>query len=274
MDIYAEITNRIISEMEQGQIPWEKPWLATGSAISHTTGKAYSILNQLLLGKAGEYLTFKQVNAEGGYVRKGEKARMVVFWKWIDKEDEETGEITQVPYLRYYNVFHIDQCEGITAKYQQEMPNTAEADETAESIITDYTAREGITLEHIAGDSAYYNPLADRIVLPQMNQFRETAEYYSTAYHEMIHNTGHAKRLNRLDATAFFGSESYSKEELVAEIGSAFLLHRTGLENAGSFKNNTAYIQNWLTALKNDKRFIVSAAGKADKAVEYILAGA
>ena len=274
MDIYAEITNRIISEMEQGQIPWEKPWLATGSAISHTTGKAYSILNQLLLGKAGEYLTFKQVNAEGGYVRKGEKARMVVFWKWIDKEDEETGEIIQVPYLRYYNVFHIDQCEGITAKHQQEMPNSAKADETAESIITGYTAREGITLEHIAGDSAYYNPLADRIVLPQMNQFRETAEYYSTAYHEMIHSTGHAKRLNRLDATAFFGSESYSKEELVAEIGSAFLLHRTGLENAGSFKNNTAYIQNWLTALKNDKRFIVSAAGKADKAVEYILAGA
>ena len=274
MDIYQIITDRLIDEMEQGQIPWQKPWLAAGSAISHTTGKAYSILNQLLLGKAGEYLTFKQVQAEGGYVRKGEKSRMVVFWKFIEKEDEETGEVKQVPYLKYYNVFHIDQCEGIKAKHIQDMPNKAKADVTAESIITGYTTREGITLEHVKGDRAYYNPLDDRIVLPQMNQFTDTAEYYSTAYHEMVHSTGHAKRLARLDATAFFGSESYSKEELVAEIGSAFLLHRTGLENAGSFRNNTAYIQNWLTALKNDKRFIVSAAGKADKAVEYILAGA
>ena len=104
MDIYAEITNRMISEMEQGIIPWKKPWMASGAAISHTTGKAYSLLNQMLLGRAGEWLTFKQCNEEGGFVRKGEKSRMVVFWKWIDKEDEETGEITQVPYLRYYNV--------------------------------------------------------------------------------------------------------------------------------------------------------------------------
>lgn len=121
MDIYATITDRIISEMEQGQIPWQKPWLATGSAISHTTGKAYSILNQLLLGRAGEWLTYNQVQAENGYVRKGEKARMVVFWKWIDKEDEETGEVKQVPYLKYYSVFHVDQCEGISPKYQQEI---------------------------------------------------------------------------------------------------------------------------------------------------------
>lgn len=97
-DIYAEITNRMIKEMENGIITWQKPWIATGAAISHTTGKAYSLLNQMLLGRAGEYLTFKQVQQEGGYVRKGEKAHMVVFWKWIDKEDEQTGEVTQIPY--------------------------------------------------------------------------------------------------------------------------------------------------------------------------------
>ena len=106
-----------------------------------------------------------------------------------------------------------------------------------------------------------------------MAQFTETAEYYGTAFHEMVHSTGHMKRLNRLDNTAFFGSESYSKEELVAEIGAAALVNRAGLETAKSFRNSAAYVQNWLQALKNDKRFIVSAAGKADKAVEYILAG-
>ena len=274
MDIYAEITNRMIAEMEKGQIPWQKPWMAAGRAISHTTGKAYSLLNQMLLGKAGEWLTFKQVNAEGGYVRRGEKARMCVFWTWLDKEDEETGEVKQVPFLKYYNVFHISQCEGITAKYTQTNPNPASADEAAEAIITEYVKREGITLEHREGDSAFYQPATDRIVLPLLKQFKETAEYYSTAYHEMVHSTGHMKRLARLDTTANFGGEEYSKEELVAEIGSAALVHHVGLETSSSFHNSAAYVQNWLKALKNDKRFIVSAAGKADKAVNYSLTGA
>ena len=273
MDIYAEITNRMIAEMEQGIIPWRKPWMAAGAAISHTTGKAYSLLNQMLLGRAGEYLTFKQVQQEGGYVRKGEKAHMVVFWKWIDKEDKETGEIEQIPFLRYYNVFHIDQCEGIAAKHKLTNPNPANPDQTAEAIITEYVKREGVKLNHIEGDRAFYQPSTDSITLPLMAQFTETAEYYGTAFHEMVHSTGHTKRLNRLDDTAFFGSESYSKEELVAEIGAAALVNHAGLETAKSFHNSAAYVQNWLQALKNDKRFIVSAAGKADKAVEYILAG-
>ena len=271
MDIYATITDRMIAEMEQGIIPWRKPWMASGSAISHITGKPYSLLNQMLRGRSGEYLTFKQVQQEGGYVRKGERAKMVVFWRWIDKEDEKTGEITQVPYLKYYNVFHIDQCEGISAKYAQELTETVNADETAESVIADYVKREGVTIENQEGNQAFYQPTLDRIVLPKRNQFGETAEYYSTAFHEMVHSTGHMKRLNRLEATAHFGGESYSKEELVAEIGSSALVHHCGLETPESFKNNTAYVQNWLQVLKNDKRFIVSAAGKADKAVSLIL---
>ena len=273
MDIYAEITNRMIAEMEKGIIPWRKPWMASGAAISHTTGKPYSLLNQMLLGKAGEWLTFKQVNAEGGYVRKGEKASICVFWKWIEKEDEETGEITQVPFLKYYNVFHLSQCEGISAKYSQELTKVANADETAESIVAEYTKREGVMIEHVEGNQAYYQPTMDRIVLPMMKQFAETAEYYGTAFHEMIHSTGHVKRLNRLDATAHFGGEDYSKEELVAEIGSSALVHHCGLETQESFRNNTAYIQSWLSVLKNDKRFIVSASSKAEKAVKYVLEG-
>ncbi len=132
---------------------------------------------------------------------------------------------------------------------------------------------EGLALEHREGDAAFYQPMTDRIVLPLLSQFAEASEYYSTAFHELTHSTGHAKRLARLDTTANFGSENYSKEELVAEIGSAALVHHAGLETAGSFRNSTAYIQNWLQALKNDKRFIVSAASKADKAVSYILMG-
>ncbi len=273
MDIYQTITDRMIAEMEQGIIPWKKPWMVAGAAISHTTGKAYSLLNQMLLGKAGEYLTFKQVQTEGGCVRKGEKAKMVVFWKFIEKEDEETGETKQVPFLKYYNVFHIDQCEGISAKHTASMPEVVEADAEAETIIADYVKREGVTMESREGNEAFYQPVLDRIILPLMKQFKETAEYYSTAFHEMVHSTGHMKRLARLDAPAHFGSESYSKEELIAELGSAALVHHCKLETPSSFRNSAAYLQNWLSVLKNDKRFIVSAAGKAEKAVNFILEG-
>ena len=271
MDLYKEITDRMIKEMEQGVIPWKKPWMEAGKAISHTTGKPYSLLNQMLLGKAGEWLTFKQVNAEGGYVRKGEKSSLCVFWKWIDKEDEETGEIEQVPFLRYYNVFHISQCEGIAAQNAAMVEHPANPDEAADAIIADYVKREGVTIEHREGNAAFYQPSLDRIVLPMMKQFSQTAEYYGTAFHELTHSTGHVKRLARLDGTANFGGEEYSKEELVAEIGSAALVHHCGIETADSFHNSAAYVQNWLTALKNDKRFIVSAAGKAEKAVNFIL---
>ena len=273
MDIYKEITDRIISQMESGVIPWSKPWVASGKAISRSTGKPYSLLNQMLLGRPGEYLTFKQCQEAGGKVRKGEKSSMVVFWKWIEQEDEETGEKKEVPFLRYYNVFHIDQCEGITAKHTTEttFPEDAEPLEAAQDIIYDYLSREGVKLSHQEGDRAFYHPATDEVVLPIRKQFVSTAEYYSTVFHELTHSTGHAKRLNRLNRPSFFGTEDYSKEELVAEIGAATLINHVGLETSTSLRNNAAYIQNWLAVLKDDKRFIVSAAGKAEKAVALIL---
>jgi len=274
MDIYAEITNRIIDQMEQGTIPWQKPWVASGSCVSYATGKPYSLLNQMLLGRPGEYATFKQVQAAGGYVKKGAKASMVVFWKWLEQEDEETGEKKEIPFLRYYNVFHIDQCEGLKPRHAEPFPQTANADQKAETIICDYLKASGVKLEHMEGDRAFYRPSTDSITLPLLAQFKETAEYYSTAFHELIHSTGHAKRLNRIAATAFFGSEAYSKEELVAEIGASALVNASGLETAESFRNNSAYVQNWLQVLKSDKRFIVSASGKAEKAVALILGSA
>lgn len=273
MDIYAAITGRIIAQMEQGIIPWQKPWISSGKAISHATGKPYSLLNQMLLGRPGEYITFRQCKEVGGKVKKGEKSSMVVFWKWSEQEDEDTGEIKQVPFLRYYNVFHIDQCECITAKYTQEntFPDGASTVETAQEIINDYMERENVKLTHSEGDRAFYRPATDEIVLPLRKQFVNTAEYYSTVWHELVHSTGHPSRLNRLDKVAAFGSEVYSKEELVAEIGAAALVNHCGLESPTSFRNNAAYIQNWLSVLKGDKRFIVSAAGKAEKAVNLIL---
>ena len=273
MDIYAEVTNRIMEQMEAGVIPWRKPWVACGKAISRTTGKPYSLLNQMLLGRPGEYLTFKQCQEAGGKVRKGEKAQMVVFWKWLEQKDEETGEVKEVPFLRYYNVFHIDQCEGITAKHTTEaaFPDGAEAIEAAQEIIYDYLSREKVRLTHQEGDRAFYRPATDEVVLPIRKQFISTAEYYSTAFHELCHSTGHPNRLNRISKPSFFGTEDYSKEELVAEIGAASLLNHIGIETEGSIRNNAAYIQNWLKVLKDDKRFIVSAAGKAEKAVNLIL---
>ena len=273
MDIYAAVTDRIIAQMEQGVIPWSKPWVASGKAISHATGKPYSLLNQIFLGRPGEYITFKQCAEAGGHVKKGEKSSMVVFWKWIEQEDEETGEVKEVPYLRYYNVFHIDQCEGVSAKHSTDtaFPDGASTVETAQEIIYDYLSREGVKLTHSEGDRAFYRPSTDEIVLPIRKQFVSTAEYYSTVFHELAHSTGHEKRLNRLDKVAAFGSDVYSKEELVAEIGAATLVNHCGLESVTSLRNNTAYIQTWLGVLRGDKRFIVSATGKAEKAVNLIL---
>ena len=277
-DIYAAISDRITAELEKGNIPWEKPWVCVGGsntsyAVSYATGKPYSLLNQMMLGNPGEYLTYNQVQAVGGRIKKGEKSSMVVFWKWLKVKDEQTEEEKEIPFLRYFNVFHIDQCEDVPPKAEApaELPaDPAEADETAEQIIREYLKREGIAISH-GGDRAFYRPSTDSVTLPLREQFANTSEYYSTAFHELTHSTGHSKRLNRLEKTAFFGSESYGKEELVAEIGAAALVNRVGLETASSFRNNVAYIQNWLQAIKKDKRMIVSAAGKAEKAVALIL---
>ena len=277
-DVYAAVTDRIIRQLEAGCIPWQKPWGGMeGGAVSGTTGKPYSLLNQMILGKPGMYFTFNQIQKLGGRVRKGEKAQMVVFWKQIPvKElDKQTGEQRErlVPMLRYYSVFHLDQIDGlniIPATEPQKPTTHAQADE----IISAYIQRSGVELEHRISDEAYYSPSADRVVLPMMEQFHSTGEYYSTAFHELTHSTGHRSRLDRLRATAHFGNESYSKEELVAEIGAAALMNYAGLETASTFRNSAAYVQSWLTALRNDKRLIVTASGAASKAFEYIIATA
>lgn len=273
MDIYAEVTERIIQQIEQGEIPWEKPWVGNDSIISHATGKAYSLLNQILLGKPGEYATFKQVQDEGGHVKKGAKSKPVVFWKILEKENED-GEIESIPYLKYSRVFHLDDCEGVKPKYsKEELLHDNQQIENAQKVLDDYIQREGISFEHSDNGGAYYRPSTDSIHLPLMKRFVGSAEYYNTAFHECVHSTGHFKRLNRsgIMEVAMFGSMEYSKEELIAEIGACSLVHTLGFETKNTFRNNAAYMQNWLKALKGDKRMLIVASSAANKAVDFIL---
>lgn len=286
-NIYDQITNQIVKQMENGIVPWQKPWEhgTFMGCISHTSGKPYSLLNQWLLsGKAGEWLTYKQIQAEGGRVKAGEKASTVVFWKYLDKvekqEDENGNEIEVVtgkfPILKGYAVFHIDQTEGIKPKYENKAKRYEhEACEEAEKVIANYVERDGLKLFVEDSDRAYYRPSTDEVHVPMMQQYKVCEEYYSTTFHELTHSTGHAKRLNRkeLAGMSFFGDENYSKEELTAEIGAAFLCQTVGLQCEKAFENSVAYLQGWLKALKNDKKLIVAAAARAEAAVNYILNG-
>ena len=276
--VYEMVTERIIEQLEQGVIPWEKPWTGIRSgAYNRISKKSYFLLNQMLLKHKGEYATFKQWQDLGGHVRKGEKSEIVVFWKIqpIEEEKEDgTKEVKQIPLLRYFNVFHISQVDGVEPLSKDAL-NEIEPIEKAESILYSYWTKENITVEHVAGDKAYYSPSLDMIHLPLFEQFISANEYYSTAFHESIHSTMKESRCDRAEdrkgKLVAFGSNEYSKEELVAEIGSASLMNIIGIETNKSFRNSSAYIQNWLSVLKNDVKFIVSASSKAEKAVDYIL---
>ena len=275
-DIYSEITNRVIAALESGVAPWRKPWIGGSSGcISYATGKQYSVLNTILLGgQSGEFITYKGCMLAGGHVRKGEKARMVVFWRPYEKVDEETGEITKHFYLKHYSVFHLSQCENIEPRWAVSVTkpmSDLQPDAIAEAVIKDYTTRSGVRFTPTMSDRAYYRPSTDEIVIPQLSQYKQLSEYYSTAFHEMVHSTGHQSRLNRISDVAAFGSHEYSREELTAELGAAFLVNSVGLETEASFNNSAAYLAGWLKALKDDKRLIVSAAGAAEKAVALII---
>lgn len=274
-NIYEEITNRIIGQLEQGEIPWVKPWHGvTNGAYNRVSKKPYSLLNQMLLMHDGEYATYKQWADLGGTVRKGEKSEIVVFWKIFQVEEEENGKKVKksIPLLKYINVFHISQVDGVEPKSMK--PIEHKPVEEAEKIKNDYKNREHLRIEELVTNRAFYSPSRDYIQVPCKEQYDNVTEFYSTLFHEMVHSTGHRDRLGRLDVNAklaSFGSEDYSKEELIAEIGSAFLMNHVGIETSKTFKNSAAYIQSWLKVLKDDNRFIVSASSKAEKAMKYIL---
>ena len=274
-NVYEMVTERILEQLEQGIIPWHKPWTGTAGAWSRSTGRAYSLLNQWLMPQ-GEYATFNQIKKEGGKVKKGEHGHIVVFFKptIIETEDKDGNKVKKtVPLLRYYTVFNIEtQVDGLERKYNKEdVEKHNEPIEELESIKNGYLDRSGVKFNNIRGDKAYYQPGADRIVLPLLEQFDSIEEYYSTAFHEMAHSTGHSSRLNRIKETAHFGSEEYGKEELVAEITAAAVLNEAGIESSATLKNSAAYVQNWTNAIKGDNKLIVHASSKAQKAFEMIM---
>lgn len=274
-NVYEMVNERIIAELEKGVVPWQRPWTGIrGGAYSRSTGKPYSLLNQMLLGKPGEYLTFNQCLEAGGHVRKGEKSRFIVFWKQLHaSETNDMGEPLEktIPYLRYIRVFHIDQCEGIEPKYLPEELPPFNPIEEADKLISAYFKRSGCRIRHERQNEAYYTPSLDRITMPLQEQFPVPANYYGTLFHEVAHSTGHSQRLARFDTTQAFGKELYSKEELVAELVAFALLNTLGIETNATFRNNVAYIQSWLSVLKNDTKLLVGAAGKAEKALAMIM---
>ena len=292
VDTYQMVTDRIIAELESGVVPWHKPWSGISTGAYNVVRKVpYSFINQLMLRHSGAYASYNQwatlakkqnpdkVKAKqwAGGVKGNEKGEKVVFWKPIPvkETDKDGNEVTKfIPFLKYDTVFHISQVEGVTLP---EIPKEEhDPIPEAEKIISDYAARETITMEDVVGDRAYYSPSRDYLCVPAKEQYKALEEYYSTKFHAMIHSTGHVSRLDRFsgkNANAHFGSEVYSKEELIAEIGAANLMFSCGIETEKTFKNSAAYIQSWLNALKNDKKLIVTAAGKAEKAVKYILNG-
>lgn len=278
INVYELVTNRIIEQLENNIIPWEKPWSGTiDGAFNRVSKKPYSILNQMLLKYDGEYATFKQWQELGGHIRKAEKSEIIVFWKMYpikEKQDDGTEIIKTIPLLKYINVFHISQVDGVEP-LKQKVTHDIEPIDKAEKILNDYWNRENITIEHVKGDKAFYSPMFDKIQLPLFEQFKQSEEYYSTAFHESIHSTMKTSRCNRQEdrkgKVVSFASDEYSKEELCAEVGSAQLMNIVGIETTKSFRNSTAYIQSWLKVLRNDNKFIVSASSKAEKAVNYIL---
>lgn len=309
-NIYQIVTERIVEQMEQGIIPWQKPWTYAGGkecnlrqcAINYTTRKPYSMLNQWLLGfRPGEYLTYKQATALGGKVKKGAKSGMVVFWATTTVHDRknrnEEGEVVTdengneetvhvvtehiMPVLKYYYVFHLDDIEGIESKYPpaDAQPETYGADpiDAAEDIMWQYVLREEkLTFQcDKPTNNAFYQPSLDRVVVPMLNQYADPEEFYSTTFHELVHSTMPAYRCNRKDegAVSHFGSENYAREELVAEMGSAMLCNIAGLDGKKAFKNSVAYIQGWMKSLKKNPKWIVWAASRAEKAAKYIQFG-
>jgi antirestriction protein ArdC len=273
--IYEMITTRIIELLEKGDIPWKRPW-RSGFPMNLISKKPYRGINTFILGATGfsspYWLTFKQASEKRGQIKKGSTGFPIVFWNWMNKKSKDEGEdaekIKKVPFLRYYTVFNLDQCEGILPPEECEDREITKL-EAPEFIVENMPQRPTI---HHGESRAYYRPSTDSINMPRQETFIGDEEYYSTLFHELIHSTGHKNRLNRHEKITnhMFGSQDYSKEELVAEMGSAFLCGVSDIEPS-VIENQTAYINGWLKKLQSDKKLLIQAAAQAQKAADFIL---
>ena len=271
-DLYQEVTDKILAQMEQGTAPWVRPWSGTegGMPFNAVSGKAYRGINTMMLwapaGADGNgWMTYKQASDIGAQVRKGEKGSMIVFfkpWAVTDKNDPESKS-KMIPILRSFTVFHTSQIDNVPEKYMPKPVNQLaepERIERAEKLLSQAVINHG-------GDRAYYRPSTDSIQLPQIAQFESVAAYYATALHELTHWTGIKGRCER-EYGKRFGDSAYAREELVAEMGAAFLCAHAGIEGR---MQHAEYLANWIQVLKNDKRAIVVAAGAAQKAADFVM---
>jgi antirestriction protein ArdC len=279
MNVYEIITERILQRLEQGTVPWRKPWHGGEAGMPRNlhTGHLYRGINVFLLAAAGYaspyWLTFRQARQRGGSVRSGEHGTPVVFWKWhhADEQDSENRRAQRrIPFLRYYTVFNTEQIEGLSLPAagmppQRELSPIQRCEEVVAGMPDAPAIESGRT-------KAAYLPARDKIIMPARSAFESAEAYYQTIFHELVHASGHARRLARpaVMDTAAFGSHAYSKEELVAEMGATFLCGHAGIETA-TLENAAAYIDSWLRVLRGDGRMVVQAATHAQKAADFIL---
>lgn len=271
MNSYERITERIVALLNQGTVPWQKTWKASTSLPRNLiTGRPYRGINVFLLMamsyESPHWLTFRQAIQLGGSVKKGEKSCPVVFWKKTTLEDKESGEDLKVPLLRIYHVFNVAQCDGVYGNPAQVATITVTRPaEVVAHMPKPPTIKHGMT-------SAFYSPTEDCVGMPAEARFENVDAYYASLFHELVHATGHATRLNRPGITERngFGSDPYCKEELVAELGSAFLCGHAEIGNR-TIDNSAAYIAGWLKQLQNDPTLIVHAAAQGQKAADFIL---
>jgi antirestriction protein ArdC len=279
-DVYQAVTDRILEMLDKGTVPWRHPIRNAGGGWPRNieSDKPYRGVNVFLLsitswlkGYGSSYwMTYRQAGENGGHVKRGEKSSMVVFWKQYETTDRQTGQPKKVPILRYYNVFNAEQCDGVKppdAAVEPAEPFEPLAE--AEKIIAGYA--DGPKIEH-AGKKAYYLPANDLVRLAEPSRFLSREFYYATAFHELTHSTGHSSRLNRgLDIVpAPFGSPDYSREELIAEMGSAFLCATAGL-CPPMIEQSAAYIAGWRKKLTADRKLIIAASGAGQRAADWIL---
>ncbi|MEO1009609.1 MAG: zincin-like metallopeptidase domain-containing protein [Planctomycetota bacterium] len=286
LDVYKAVTARIIELLDRGTVPWRHPIRGGRGERAFPTSlasrRAYRGINVFLLAvtawlegyESPYWLTYVQARKMGGHVRKGEKGSLVVLWKQYATQDKESGEGITVPVLRHYTVFNAEQCEGVEAPVSTIASGQGEATEfapieAASAIVERYQA--GPRIDH-KGDRAFYEPRADLVCIPEPDRFVDPGSYYATLFHELVHSTGHSSRLDRgLDENlSAFGSVDYSKEEMVAEMGAAFLAAAAGIGQA-TIEQSAAYIDGWRTRVAADTRLVVQSAGMAQRAADWIL---
>lgn len=275
VDVYSLVTDRIIELLEAGTVPWRKPWTDAGIPMNAISKRPYRGINTMLLNSFdfshNRFLTWKQIKTVGGSVLKGEKGILVIFTKLVEKDVMRNGKLEKErnSFLRYYRVFNIEQCKDLPVEFLPKENDEAIPLLECSAIVTGM--KDAPKIVHKQAE-AFYVPSEDYINMPKMKTFKSSEDYYGTLFHELIHSTGHQSRLSRKEVyeNPKFGSEPYSLEELVAEIGSCYLKSSCGLSIV-DMSNNAAYIANWLEVFKGDNGMVVRAASKGQQAVEYIL---